>query len=355
MRCVDPSKLPWILALSLAAVACSDDGSRDESAGELGSDASSDEAEDSSSESGSESSSADAGTSSSSESTDADSSSETETSESTETSETETETSESTETEPDTEEGSGDTGIELAPWLVNIENLEDNSVHRLNRISIAPGDIGTKTVVCDDISFPDTLPQTGNIVSSLTFNNYTLYAVAERFVPGDTIIEINPCDCSAQEVGQFNQGESYVGALTSTGLGQMFAIASQPDWLFAVDPETAMTTLLSILGDDWGTSGLTWAGDRQQTLWAISGTHDALFEFSSADGMELSQTPLTWDFASVGMEYHPGVDTLYACTNTGELLAVDPESGVVVVVGDPQIESCNNIAAPFGPVECIPQ
>ncbi len=44
---------------------------------------------------------------------------------------------------------------------------------------------------------------------------------------------------------------------------------------------------------------------------------------------------------------------LYACDSNGMLYTVDPSSGETVEVGEVTGSPCNNLAAPFAPVECV--
>jgi len=57
---------------------------------------------------------------------------------------------------------------------------------------------------------------------------------------------------------------------------------------------------------------------------------------------------LTTDWATLGLT------TLSACSNAGNLLEVDPATGTVTVGPDLVQPDCNNLAAPYGSVTCIP-
>jgi hypothetical protein len=252
---------------------------------------------------------------------------------------------------PATDAGGGeDGGGKLAPWILTLDNSDDATGHNLARISIAEADYGTVTFVCDEVTLPNSVPTT-NIISSLTFNNGRLYASGKGTEDGDTMFLIDPCACTATVVGQY--GYTLVAGITSNGVQDMFGISGGEDLVMTIAPATAMGTLLSALGADWGTVGLTWSGAQKDSLWGISGSTDELIEFSASDGTQLNSLVMDFDFTSVGVEYHPGVDTIYACSGSGELLEVNPATGAVKVGPDMGLGTCNNLAAPFGSVQCI--
>ncbi len=242
-----------------------------------------------------------------------------------------------------------DTTPPLQEWILSIDNDEDFTVHRLVRISIAEADYGAVTEICADVAYPDSLPESSN-TSSLTFNRGLLMASTQGELHGDTMIMINPCECTATVVGQY--GFTAMAGITSDSDQDMYGLSSGEEAFVSIDPTSAMATLLMELAEPWGTLGLTWTGDDSDTLWGIDGMRGRLVEFDSL-GNELSALDLGYDFGSVGVEYHPGVDTIFACSSSGELLVVDPATGNVDVGPDLGIPQCNNLAAPFGSVECI--
>ncbi len=243
-----------------------------------------------------------------------------------------------------------DGSVPLEEWILRIDNSDDRTGHKLVRISVAEADYGTVSVVCEDVVLPDSVPA-DNIISSLTFNNGKLYASGRGVEDGDTLFLVDPCSCTASNVGAY--GYSLVAGITSNGVQNMFGISGAQDLIFSISPATALGTLLGNLLEDWGTVGLTWSGSVRDSLWGISGTTDELYEFSALDGSQLNKISLNFDFTSVGVEYHPGLDTIYACSGTGELLVVDGSTGLVTVGPDMALGSCNNLAAPFGSVECV--
>jgi len=235
-------------------------------------------------------------------------------------------------------------------WLLTVENGGvDNEVHRLLRISVAPADYGATRVICPDITLPASVPAS-NIISSLTFNRGRLLASGRVTANGDSMFEIDPCTCTATLVGGY--GFESVPGITSID-AEMFGITTASDLVIGINPATAMGTRLGALPNDWGTAGLSWSGPIRNSLLGISGVDDTLVEFNARTGAVIG-TPLTldYDFGSVGMEFHPGLNRIFACSSEGMLLVVDATTGSVTV--GPNISpTCNNLAAPFGTVDCI--
>lgn len=246
--------------------------------------------------------------------------------------------------------GGPDGAIELEKWILTLDNSDDNTGHRLARISIDDADYGTVTTVCEDVVLPNSVPSV-NIISSLTFNDGKLYASGKGVADGDTMFLVDPCACTATVVG--NYGYTLVAGITSNGAQDMFGISGAEDVIFDIAPATALGSLLSALGADWGTVGLTWSGDIRDSLWGINGTTNELVEFNPANGAQLGAVTMDFNFTSVGVEYHPGVDTIFACSGTGEILQVNSTTGAVTVGPDMGLGTCNNLAAPFGSVQCI--
>ncbi len=249
-----------------------------------------------------------------------------------------------------------DTGPRLANWILSVANERQTEGEpsyenfRLLQINVAEENFGATTTICESIELPDSIPALNNI-SSLTFNDNKLYATARGEDFGDTLLLINPCTCEATRVGAY--GYSRVAGITSNGAQDMFGISGAEDVALTMSPETAMAELLAELEDDWGTVGLTWTGPGRDSLWGIDGNADNLVELSAVDGSQGEPIPLDFNFGSVGMEYHPGQDVIYACSSDGHLLIVDPETGHVTVGPELGYAPCNNLAAPFGPVACI--
>ena len=235
-------------------------------------------------------------------------------------------------------------------WLLTVENSGvDNEVHRLLRVGVAEADYGMTREICPNIALPTTVPAS-NIISSLTFNQGRLLASGRGVENGDTMFEIDPCTCTATVVGPY--GYSSVPGITSIGT-QMFGITTAADLVLGINPATGAGTSLAMLPSDWGTAGLSWSGPTRNSLLGISGADDTLVEFNASTGAVVG-APLTldYDFGSVGMEFHPGLNRIFACSGEGNLLEVDATTGHVTV-GSVISVGCNNLAAPFGSVDCV--
>ena len=257
--------------------------------------------------------------------------------------------------DPGDGDGDGDGDLDLPAWILSIDET-DPTTDRLIQISIDPNDLGTVTEICADITLPNTLPDTSNI-TSLTFNDNIIYASAEDDVIGDTLLTINPCTCDATEVGKY--GYSRVNGITSNDAQIMFGIAVTEDVIIDIDPTDASSVLLQDLMLDWGSTGLTWSQPQDDVLYGINATTDRLHTFDGATAMEIGSIQMNGNFSSVGIELHPTFNRLFACGIAGDqrsLYEVDVMSGDVSLLAvDVWEATCDNIAAPFGPVQCIPQ
>ncbi len=242
-------------------------------------------------------------------------------------------------------------GVELASWVLVVED-QAGGAHRLLRISIDPLDIGTVTEICPDITMPASIGQDTNI-TALTFNKSTLYASARKNINGDTLISIDPCLCTATEIGEY--GTHYVNGITSNVDEKMLGLTAATDDILEIDVMTAMASVLNALPGNWGSHGLTWSDAMSNELYGIEATSDKLYTFDGNTGTTLGSVNLSMGFGIVGMEYHPGVQVLYACSDPGDLWSVDVATGTVTVEAIVGIEGCDNLAAPFGPVACVPQ
>jgi hypothetical protein len=226
----------------------------------------------------------------------------------------------------------------------------------LIRISIDGMDFGAVTEICADLTLPQSIPATTNF-TSLTFNQNVLYASAQDNAVGDTLMRIDPCNCEAIEVGKY--GFELVNGITSNENQVMFGISVMQDVIIDIDPMTAMSMILQPLNLNWGSTGLTWSQPIDNVLYGINATTDRLHTFDGDTAMELNQIQLNGNFSSVGLELHPTFGTLYACgiaNNQRSLYEVDVQTGdVTLLAADVWQANCDNIAAPFGPVQCIPQ
>jgi hypothetical protein len=351
--------MPLAFSLALALAGCGGSTSQDDEAGNESTSPESSGSESSGSESvsGSESTTSSESTSSESsgsESTSSESSgSESSGSEST-SSESSTDTSGETTSETDTTTTDSG-GDELPLWLLSVDEPGGN-VHALVRISLAPGEEGVTTVICPDLALPPSLPA-NSAFTSLTFNANVLYGSAQDNANGDTLVIIDPCVCEVSEVGKY--GFTLVNGITSNAAQVMFGLSAQSDVIIDIDPQTATGSQVAALGVNWGSHGLSWSDEQLNVLYGINASTDRLHTFDGTDASELGSILLDADFSSVGLELHPGLATLYACGIAGQgtdLFSIDVDTGTVTqVAATGLVAGCDNLGAPFGPVECIPQ
>jgi hypothetical protein len=208
------------------------------------------------------------------------------------------------------------------------------------------------TEICEDIEMPNSIGQNTNF-TSLTFNKEDLFGSVRKNLIGDTLVHVDPCDCTATEIGQY--GFSSVNGITSNVNEDMLGVAGSADDIIEIDPNDASSVFFSNLPGQWGNHGLTWSDPNLNVLYAIEANSDILYTFDADDGTEQDSVGLNMNFGSVGIEYHPGVDVLYTCSNPGDLWSVDINNGMVTVEAQIGLQNCDNLAAPFGPVACIPQ
>ena len=255
-----------------------------------------------------------------------------------------------------TGDGDGDPPPPVLPaWIVSIDE-PDATTDRLIRISIDDNDFGTVTEICADLTLPDSLPA-DTAFTSLTFNQNIILASARKNITGDTMVIIDPCGCEATEVGEY--GFSRVNGITSNEDQSLFGVSVTEDVIIDIDPMTAASQVLTDLMADWGSTGLTWSQPQDNVLYGINASTDRLHTFDGDSGVDQDSIQLSGNFASVGIELHPTFNRLFACGIAGQrraLYEVNVEDGTVTQL-EPDVwaGNCDNIAAPFGPVDCIPQ
>jgi hypothetical protein len=201
---------------------------------------------------------------------------------------------------------------------------------------------GTTTDLCK-LSSNDSYP-------SLTFSRENLLYASRG---GSALDIIDPCTCKVTQLGSYGGGLSGVNGITSDQGNGLYGEASTQDVLISIDTGNGKGTNVGPLGVDFGTSGATWS-DELKDLYAIDGTSDTLYQINHLTGKATVLVKLNLDFSTVGIELHPGDGVIYACTGTNKLFTVEPKTGVVNAVGTIAQTSCNNLAAPYQPVGCIP-
>jgi hypothetical protein len=250
---------------------------------------------------------------------------------------------------------------ELQNWLLSIGNsppADGGTKHALGQISILPGDLGTvRAIICPNLVFGGAgVPN--DVVSSLTFHEGVLYAIgasveSDGSKPAAALYRVDPCACTATRLGALGGGLGLVGSITSYPGHGLYGISSTNNTLFTVDPATGAGTPVKTMPVPFGASGFTWSGPDRNTLWGIESNSDSLYELDAKGDFAHEPLKLDYDFAGLGMEYHPGVKKLFACSY-GKLLEVAASTGHVDV--GPLIDwdgGCANLAAPFGPVGCV--
>ena len=249
----------------------------------------------------------------------------------------------------------------LENWLLAVGNGSagaNSATHPLAQISILPGELGTiHQIICPDIVFGGA-GVTNDVVSGLTFHEGVLYAVGATgggvaSKPAAALYRIDPCTCTATRLGAFGPDIGLVGSVASYSSRGLFGIASTDNSLFSIDPTTGAGTVVQALPFPYGASGLSWSGPVRDTLWGIESNTDSLYELDALGNYVHAPIKLDFDFQGLGMEYHPGAQKLFACSQN-KFLVVDPGTGHVEVGPDlAGIGGCANLAAPYGSVACV--
>ncbi len=212
-------------------------------------------------------------------------------------------------------------------------------------LSIDPIDASTQEV-CDRI-----IGLGGESTQSLAFTRdgrlFATYGAA-------ILYEIDPCACEASLVGAYaDHGVTGIFPDRDEGL---WGVTSDTDVFVQVDPDTAATRLIGSLGRDVTNLGATWS-ERDDTVWVLLGSGSGeLYTADPATGTLTFRGGVGMYLSSVGFEYHPGTDRLYACSADGVLLTIDRETGVPTVIGDTGYPACDNLGAPTVPQRhaCLP-
>ena len=158
-------------------------------------------------------------------------------------------------------------------------------------------DIGTVTEICADIEMPNSIGQATNF-TALTFNKDELFASVAKNATGDTLVKIDPCECTATEIGGY--GYSSVNGITSNVDEDMMGIAGAVDDIIQIDPQNAMSMMLANLPGNWGNHGLTWSDKNTNVLYGIEATGDMLYTFNAMTGQQQGNAvKLSMNFGSV--------------------------------------------------------
>ena len=237
------------------------------------------------------------------------------------------------------------------PWLLAIDE-DEGKLDALVQISLVPGAEGEVTVLCEELELPSELPGDTNF-TSLAVHEGRLFASALRETWGDTLVEIDPCTCSVELVGDY--GFTLVSGLASGPEG-LLGVAAEGDWLMRVDPADASSSVLAALDADWGSNALS-ASVGGELAYGLDASEDRLYTLRVSDGAVLGSIALADPFLAAGLELHGEVGELYACGVEGldrDLFVLDPLTGAAeLVAAEVFMTRCDNLAAPSGPIACV--
>lgn len=174
---------------------------------------------------------------------------------------------------------------------------------------------------------------------------YAFNAAAER------IDRLNPCDCSFQPVGSTSIGGLSL-ATGAPGDDGLLAIASGLDALVRVDTATGLANTIGGFTFPFEGVGVAWS-DSIDALYAIEGSQDYVYSIDPATAVDTDLLPLLADVTNPGLVEHPADGVLYACVGT-MLMSFDPTTGQLDPVGAiASAGPCETLAAPTEPVDCI--
>ena len=185
--------------------------------------------------------------------------------------------------------------------------------------------------------------------------NYNSLAFARDGVLfGHTVNEmaidrIDPCTCDTVRIAEKLPGNMQLSSDAGTGL---YALDLTNDVFLAVNPATGVLTTVGPLGVDFENSGVAWLDDVGVAV-ALDGLNDQLWTIDVDTGVAADPVGLSEFFGSVGLDFHPGHGLLYACSTEAMLATVDPATGVVDFIGEIGGAGCDNLAAPWEPIECL--
>jgi hypothetical protein len=226
------------------------------------------------------------------------------------------------------------TDVEPAPpWLVSID--DQGAAARLVRVDT--NDAST-TDVCE-------LPSGRNYNSLMFTRDGDLLAYS---VILDMIQRIDPCTCAAADL------MAGLGNLQISGGrdAQVHAFTVATSSLYRLDVSMMSSLLIGPVNVASQNLAIAWS-DPLDALYLLASDSDELY-FLDPESLTTSLIgSLGTDFTSVGLDYHPGLGQLFACTGTGDLLRIDTNVGTATVVGNLGFAQCDNLAAPWAPVACI--
>jgi hypothetical protein len=226
-------------------------------------------------------------------------------------------------------------GANAPPWLLTI----DNATGTLRKVDLKTGKSASVCKLAVKGSYP-----------SLTFRRDNMLMASRK---GSGLDIINPCTCAVTQLADYGSGATSVNGITTDQAQGLMGVSASLQSLIAINGKTGIAQVIGPLGVKFGANGATWS-DAMQGLYAINGADDYLYTIAPKTGVATVLVKLSKDFSSVGVELHPGDGQIYACSDEGVLLQVNPTTGQVTDIGDMGLwGACSNLAAPWGPVACV--
>lgn len=228
------------------------------------------------------------------------------------------------------------TGSDAGPpgWLLTVDEVGEAA--RLMRIDVGNGQ---PSEIC---TF---LPGVGFDSLAITRGG----AIYGHDPTADLIRRIDPCTCSVTDL-MASQGPMQLTADDDDGL---FGLRTTTGELVAIDVASATLTPAGELGPGFADGAIAWS-DEIDALYAVSGDSDRLY-FVDPGGTVSLIADLAIDVGSLGLDLHHGTDLLYMCASTAVLRWIDTTTGGVVEIAPMNgLGSCNDLAAPWAPVACVP-
>ncbi len=184
------------------------------------------------------------------------------------------------------------------------------------------------------------------VCSSVFDRSGTLYVSA-----GGKLMTFEACSGELDLIGYFPDDLPVCGIATND-LSSVYGINDQTDQLIEISTADASITPIGPLGVDFGPHGMSWDDSIGQFI-AVNGEDNSLYTIDPATGTATLVTPLTgFMFDGVGVELDPASGQLYGCSGT-ELVSIDPDTGVVTVIGTIHEGACNNLGATQLQISCI--
>lgn len=227
------------------------------------------------------------------------------------------------------------TGSDAGPpgWLLTVDDVGEAA--RLMRIDVGSGQTSEVCTLAPGVGFDSLAITRGG-------------AIYGHDPTADLIRRIDPCTCSVTDL-MTSQGPMQLAADDDDGL---FGLRTTTGELVAIDVASATLTPAGELGPGFTDGAIAWS-DEIDALYAVSGDNDRLY-FVDPGGTVSLIADLAIDVGGIGLDLHHGTDLLYMCASTAVLRWIDTTTGGVVEIAPMNLGSCNDLAAPWGSVACVP-